>query len=86
MALRPHRDARGAASLGVAQALGVGIALQGEKTSLANEEAISGNTQGGMMMKATPTASFIMVEPEFLLEVLVIALNSRNCPPAPCRR
>src|SRR5690349_8903036 len=29
-----------------------------------------------MMMKATPTASFIMVEPEFLLEVLVIALNS----------
>src|SRR3954468_13128152 len=76
MALRPHRDARGAASLGVAQALGVGIALRGEKTSLANEEAISGNTQGGMMMKATPTASFIMVEPEFLLEVLVIALNS----------
>src|SRR5690349_23198644 len=29
-----------------------------------------------MMMKAAPAASFIMVEPEFLLEILVITLNS----------
>src|SRR3954462_6379812 len=78
MAFRPHRDALGAASRRVAQALGVGIALEGEKTSLANEEAIGRNAQGGVMMKAAPAPSFIMIEPQFLLEVLVIPLN----PPA----
>ena len=76
MAFRPHRNALGAASPGVAQALGVGSARQGEKTSLANEEAIGRNAQGGVMMKAAPTPSFIMIEPKFLLEVLVIPLGS----------
>ena len=52
--------------------------FRGEKTSLANEEAISSNAQGSVMMKATPATSFIMIEPEFLLEILVITLN----PPA----
>src|SRR3954466_14467062 len=78
MAFRPHRDALGAASPGIAQALGVGSALEGEKTSLANEEAIGRNAQGGVMMKAAPAASFIMIEPKFLLEILIIPLN----PPA----
>src|SRR3954471_16296647 len=78
MAFRPHRDALGAASPGIAQALGVGSALEGEKTSLRHEEAIGRNAQGGVMMKAAPAASFIMIEPQFLLEVLVIPLN----PPA----
>src|SRR3954463_12208102 len=78
MAFRPNRDALAAASRGVAQALGVGRARQGEKTSLANEEAIGRNAQGGMMMKAAPAASFVMVEPKFLLEILIIPLN----PPA----
>src|SRR4051795_1505591 len=78
MAFRPNRDALGSASLGVARALGVGIARQGGKTSLANEEAIGRNAQGGVMMKAAPAASFIMVEPKFLLEILIIPLN----PPA----
>src|SRR3954470_19613746 len=78
MAFRPHRDALGAASPGIAQALGVGRALEGEKTSLANEEAIGRKAQGGMMMKAAPAASFIMIEPKFLLEILIIPLN----PPA----
>src|SRR4051794_33404504 len=78
MAFRPHRDALGAASPGIAQALGVGSALEGEKTSLRHEEAIGRKAQGGVMMKAAPTASFIMIEPKFLLEVLIIPLN----PPA----
>ena len=52
--------------------------VRGEKTSLANEEAISCNAQGGVMMKAAPAPSFVMIEPEFLLEVLVIPLD----PPA----
>src|SRR6187455_1117372 len=29
-----------------------------------------------MMMKAAPAASFIMIEPQFLLEILIIPLNS----------
>src|SRR5688572_12082948 len=29
-----------------------------------------------MMMKAAPTPSFIMIEPQFLLEILIIPLNS----------
>src|SRR6478672_11467238 len=54
------------------------VLLRGEKTSLANEEAIGRKAQGGVMMKAAPATSFIMVEPEFLLEILVIPFN----PPA----
>ena len=38
--------------------------MRGEKTSLANEEAIGRNAQGGVMMKAAPAASFIMIEPK----------------------
>ena len=52
--------------------------MRGEKTSLANEEAIGRKAQGGVMMKAAPTSSFIMIEPKFLLEILIIPLN----PPA----
>jgi hypothetical protein len=52
--------------------------LRGKKTSLANEEAIGRNAQGGVMMKAAPTPSFVMIEPKFLLEILIIPLN----PPA----
>src|SRR3954463_9086168 len=78
MAFRPNRDALGSASLGVARALGVGIARRGEKTSLANEEAIGRNAQGGVMMKAAPAPPFIMIEPQFLLEILIIPLD----PPA----
>src|SRR3954463_16185808 len=66
MAFRPHRDALGAASRRVAQALGVGSALEGEKDF--TRERGSHNAQGGVMMKAAPAASFIMIEPQFLLE------------------
>src|SRR3954463_7321358 len=76
MAFGPHRDALGAASPGVAQALGVGSALQGGK-DFARERG-SHNAQGGVMMKAAPAPSFIMIEPKFLLEILIIPLN----PPA----
>src|SRR6188508_1985172 len=52
------------------------VLLRGEKTSLANEEAIGRKAQGGVMMKAAPAASFVVVEPQFLLEILIIPLNS----------
>src|SRR6186997_545518 len=54
------------------------VLLRGEKTSLGNEEAIGRKAQGGVMMKAAPAASLIMIEPQFLLEILIIPLN----PPA----
>src|SRR4051794_6234123 len=54
------------------------VLVRGEKTSLANEEAIGRKAQGGVMMKAAPTPSFIMIEPKFLLKILIIPLN----PPA----
>src|SRR3954465_1324269 len=76
MAFRPPRAALGAASPGVAQALGVGRARQGGK-DFARERG-SHNAQGGVMMKAAPTPSFVMIEPQFLLEILIIPLN----PPA----
>ena len=41
-----------------------------------NQEAIGGNAQGSVMMKAAPAAPFKVPQPEFLLQFLVIALNN----------
>src|SRR4029453_11410880 len=49
-----------------------------EKASLAHEEAVSRNTQGGVMVKATPTPPLEVSEAQLLLELLVIPLD----PPA----
>ena len=51
---------------------------RGKKAPLANEEAVGRKAQGGVMMKATPAAPFIVAEPKFLLQFLIVALN----PPA----
>ena len=51
---------------------------RGKKTPLGDEEAIGGDAQGGMMMKAAPAPALIMSKPEFLLQFLIVALN----PPA----
>jgi hypothetical protein len=50
--------------------------LRGKTTSLANEEAISGDAQGGMVMKAAPAAAFVVIQTKLLFQFLVIALNS----------
>jgi len=53
--------------------------FRGKKTSLAHEEAISRNTQGGMMVKTPPTPPLEVVEAEFLLELLIIPLDVPAC-------
>src|SRR4051795_10446466 len=48
----------------------------GKKTPLGDEEAIGGDAQGGMMMKAAPATALIVIEPDFLFQLLVIALDA----------
>jgi len=50
--------------------------LRGKKTPLGDEEAIGSDAQGGMMMKAAPAPALIVIEPDFLFQLLVIALNA----------
>jgi hypothetical protein len=49
---------------------------RGKKTPLGDEEAISGDAQGGMMMKAAPATALIVIEPDFLFQFLIVALNA----------
>ncbi len=78
MAFRPHRRLV-AGSLRVAQVAGLAggrDVAEGEKTPLGDEEAIGGDAQGGMMMKAAPATALIVIEPDFLFQFFVIALNA----------
>src|SRR3954449_80846 len=78
MTLRSQRNARAAANRRVTQARGCGSGLEGEKAPLANEEAVSRDAQGGVMMKATPAPSLVVIKPQLLLQLLIVALD----PPA----
>ena len=62
MTLRSQRNARAAANRWVTQALGRGNGLEGKKAPLANEEAVSRDAQGGVMVKATPTPPLKVIE------------------------
>lgn len=54
-----------------------GVFLGGRMTqALGHEKAIGGNAQGSVMVKATPASSFIMGKTEFLLQFLVIVLDT----------
>lgn len=44
--------------------------------ALGNEKAVSGDTQGGMVMKAQPASALVMRKSELLLEFLVIAFDA----------
>src|SRR3954452_24188375 len=81
MALGPARDAIGATSARVAQARGRGSGPEGEKAPLANEEAVGRDAQGGVVVEAAPAPPLVVVEPQLLLELLVIPLD----PPAQLR-
>jgi hypothetical protein len=37
--------------------------LRGKKAPLANEEAVSRDAQGGVMVEATPTPPFVVIKP-----------------------
>ena len=46
------------------------------RDALREEESVGGDTQGGMVMKATPAATLEMAEAKLLFEFLVIALDA----------
>src|ERR1700756_88644 len=47
----------------------------GDGASFSDQEAIGGDAQCGVMVEAAPPAPFIIAEAEFLLELLIIALD-----------
>ena len=47
--------------------------------ALADKETVSGNAQAGMVMKAAPASTFVMVEAEFLFEFEIVTLNTPAC-------
>jgi hypothetical protein len=58
--------------------LRIGSAEGGNRIPFSDEESVSRDGQRGVMMKSAPAACFIVAEPEFLLQFLIVALN----PPA----
>ena len=44
--------------------------------SLCHQKPIGRDTQGGVMVEAPPTASLVVIQPEVLLEVLVVAFDT----------
>ena len=48
----------------------------GNRLPLGDQESIRGDAQRGVVMKSPPSSSFEMPEPEFLFELLIIALDA----------
>ncbi len=42
-----------------------------------DEESVGGNTQCRVMMEASPTSPFIVTQPQFLFQVLIVPLDAR---------
>jgi len=47
----------------------------GKTIPFGHQEPIGRDTQSGVMMKATPTTSFVVTQTEFLLKFLVVPLD-----------
>src|SRR5580692_5968031 len=47
----------------------------GDGASFGDQKAVGGNTKGGMVVEAAPPAPFIISKAQFLLELLIIALD-----------
>src|ERR1700731_1317521 len=47
----------------------------GDGASFGDQKAVGGNTESGMVVEAAPPAPFIIPKPEFLLQLLIIALD-----------
>ncbi len=43
---------------------------------MGDQESVGGDAEGCMVMEASPASSFVMAEPEFLFELLVVALDA----------
>src|SRR6266851_4210344 len=48
----------------------------GNRSALGDQEAVSGDAECGVVMKASPSPAFKMPEPDLLLEFLIIALDA----------
>ena len=48
----------------------------GNRRPFGNEKAVGGDAERGVVMKAAPATAFIVSETEFLLEVLIVALDA----------
>ena len=44
--------------------------------SFGDQEAVGGDAQSGVVTEAAPAASFVMIQPEFLFEFLIIPLDA----------
>src|SRR5215208_7859723 len=82
--VRDRRAApRGGRFWGTADAANLSVAAPaaegGKPRPLGDQEGIGGDAQRGMMMEATPAASLVVPEAEFLFQLLVIAFDA----PAP---
>lgn len=44
--------------------------------ALADEEAVGGDAQGGVVMKAAPAATFVMVEAKLLFQLKIVSLDA----------
>lgn len=44
--------------------------------AFSHQETVSGNAQAGVMMKPSPTTSLVMAQPEVLLQVLIVTLDT----------
>src|ERR1700750_2378618 len=55
---------------------GGGRGRGGNRVPLGNQEAVGGDAQGGVVVEAAPASAFEVAEPEFLLELLVVALDA----------
>ena len=59
-----------------AEALTAQSTTGGKSAALGHQKAVGGNTQGAMMMEATPGTTLEVVKPQLLLEFLEVALDS----------
>src|SRR6266478_4694534 len=48
---------------------------EGDGAAFGDQKAVGGNTECGMVVEAAPPAPFIITEAEFLLQLLIIALD-----------
>ena len=44
--------------------------------SLGDQKAVSGNAQGGVVVKPQPSSSFVMPQAKFLLQFLIVAFDT----------
>ena len=49
--------------------------LRGNQTPFGDQESVGRDAERHVVVKASPASSFEVIEPEFLLEFLVVALD-----------